>query len=53
MGRGGYIRNATKAAHLYEKLAQGGSSYGKVMAGICYFKGEGVPINRPKAKAYF
>jgi len=39
MGRGGYIRNTKKAVELYEKLANGGSVYGKLMSGICYFKG--------------
>jgi TPR repeat protein len=53
MGSGGYLRNLTRAARLYEKLAQGGSRHGKIMAGICYFKGEGVPINRIKANEYF
>ncbi len=34
-------------------MAQGGNTHGKVMAGICYFKGEGVPVNRVKAYNYF
>ena len=53
MGSGGYLRNLTRAAILYEKLAQGGNKHGKIMAGICYFKGEGVPVNRVKAHQYF
>ena len=39
LGRAGYPRNITRAARLYEKLAQSGSSHGNVMAGLVYFKG--------------
>jgi hypothetical protein len=39
MGTGDYLRNFTRAARLYERLAQGGSRHDKIMAGICYFKG--------------
>lgn len=53
MGRNGYVRNVTRAAILYEKLAQQGNEHGKVMAGLCYFKGEGVPQDRNKARDYF
>jgi len=42
MGRRGYIRNVTRAARLYERLAAEGVASGKVMAGLLYFKGEGV-----------
>lgn len=53
MGSNGHLRNLTRAARLYEKLAASGSRHGKVMAGICNFKGEGVPADRAKAKKYF
>lgn len=53
MGSHGRLRNLTRAARLYEKLAASGSRHGKVMAGICNFKGEGVPADRAKAKKYF
>lgn len=53
MGTDGFKRNLTRAAKLYEKLAQGGSKNGKLMAGICYYKGQGVPVNRFKAAKYF
>lgn len=53
MGRNGYVRNLTRAVTLYQKLAEQGNEHGKVMAGLCYFKGEGVPQDRVKARAYF
>ena len=53
LGREGYQRNTTRAALLYQKLAKSGSVHGNVMAGMLYFKGEGVPLDHHKAKKYF
>ena len=47
------MRNLTRAARLFEKLAVSGSNHGKVMAGIMYFRGEGVEVDRKRAKKYF
>jgi TPR repeat protein len=53
VGRNGYIRNYTKAAQLFQKLANNDHMISKSMLGMCYFKGQGVKMDRKKARELF
>lgn len=53
IGRNGFQKNYVKAAELYAKLASQEHKNSMAMLGMCYFKGQGVPIDRKKAKVLF
>jgi TPR repeat protein len=53
MGKGGFKKNYEKAAELYTKLAAQDHKYSLTMLGMCYFKGQGVPLDRKKARVLF
>lgn len=53
IGRNGFKKNYQKAAELYGKLAAQDHKNSLAMLGMCYFKGQGVPIDRKRARVLF
>lgn len=53
IGRDGFEKDYVKAAELYGKLAAQDHKNSMAMLGMCYFKGQGVPIDRKRAKLLF
>lgn len=53
IGRNGFKKNLVKAAELYAKLAAQDHKHSMAMLGMCYFKGQGVSIDRKRAKVLF
>lgn len=53
IGRNGFKKNFVKAAELYAKLAAQDHKLSSAMLGMCYFKGQGVPLDRKRARTLF
>ena len=53
IGRNGFKKNYVKAAEMFGKLAAQDHKNSMAMLGMCYFKGQGVPLDRKRARVLF
>lgn len=53
IGKNGFKKNYVKAAELFAKLAGQDHKNSMSMLGMCYFKGQGVPLDRKRSRVLF